>query len=54
MRKIKLFVRKQLAEDIERLGELSHFIDKDKTEQSLCKYFDTSETIFSNRGSDIY
>ena len=53
MSNIKLFVRKQLAEDIERLGGLHHFINKDPTDQSLCKLFDTNKAIYGDRGSDI-
>ena len=50
--KITLHDKKQLAEDIERLGGLKHFVNKDRTDQSLCDLFNTNKDIYGNRGSE--
>lgn len=50
---IKLFVKKQLAEDIENLGGLNLFINQDPTDQSLSKLLDQNKNLYGERGTPI-
>ena len=50
---IKLFVRKQLAEDIENLGGLNLFINQDPKDQSLSKLLDQNKNLYGERGTPI-
>lgn len=53
MTDVQHFVKKQLAEDIERRGGLKALFSKDKTTQALSKLLDERVNIYGKRGSDI-
>ena len=53
MEAIPLFLKKQLAEDIEKLGGISVFINANKNEQTLAKLFDQRKAVYGVRGGKI-
>ena len=53
MSSIALFLRKQLAEDIERIGGIKVVFSQDKKDQTLSKLLDEKVNVYGKRGSDI-
>ena len=53
MTDVQHYVKKQLAEDIERRGGLRAVFSKDRSTQALAHLLDERENIYGKRGSDI-
>ena len=53
MSHIAFFLRKELAEDIERIGGINTVFSKDKHEQTLSKLLDKKVNVYGKRGSDL-
>jgi hypothetical protein len=51
--KIPLYIKKQLADDIETLGGIGNIFQRGKTKHSLSELLDHREDIYGVRGSDV-